>query len=56
MREGLLVAIDRSRGRKVTLYSIVASSVDAREVLMYIDVLKHVIRQARMLHILPEST
>jgi len=39
----LLIAIDRSKGREITLYSIVASSVRAREELMrYVDTFKHV--------------
>jgi len=39
----LLVAIDRSKGRKITLYSIIVSSADVKDVLIrYVDVFKHV--------------
>jgi len=38
-----LIAIDRSKGRKITLYSIVVSSVKVKDVLMrYVDTFKHV--------------
>ena len=30
-RKGLLVAIDRSRGKRITLYSVVISSVKAKD-------------------------
>jgi len=39
----LLMAVDRSRGRKIVLYSIVVSSVGVGDYLMkYVDVFKHV--------------
>jgi len=38
-----LIAIDRSKGKKITLYSIVVSSVKVKDVLMrYVDTFKHV--------------
>ena len=38
-----MIAIDRSKGRKITLYSIVVSSVKVKDVLMrYVDTFKHV--------------
>ncbi len=39
----LLIAIDRSKGRKLTLYSIVVSSIKVKDELMrYVDTFKHV--------------
>jgi len=39
----LLIAIDRSKGKKLTLYSIVVSSIKVKDELMrYVDTFKHV--------------
>ncbi len=42
-KKNLLIAIDRSKGKKITLYSIIVSSTGVKDVLiMYVDVFKHV--------------
>lgn len=39
----LLIAVDRSKGRKITLYSITVSSIRVKDELMrYVDSFKHV--------------
>ena len=42
-KRDLLIAIDRSKGEKITLYSITVSSVKVKDELMkYVDAFKHV--------------
>lgn len=42
-KRDLLIAIDRSKGRKITLYSITVSSIRVKNELMrYVDTFKHV--------------
>ena len=42
-KKNLLIAVDRSKGEKITLYSIIVSSMDVKDVLIrYVDVFKHV--------------
>lgn len=42
-KRDLLVAIDRSKGKKITLYSIAVSSIKVKDELMrYVDTFKHV--------------